>query len=107
MMAPARAQEAGARRRRPDTRTVRAHQTETAHQAFIRLLPCIGCGKPAPSEFATVLGAAGLGVSPNDRYLVPLCGPATVWSDCCHSRLHYRGPRRFWSELRIDPLNLA
>lgn len=102
MTAPARAREADApRRRRPDT------QTPTAHQKFIRSLPCVACGKPAPSECANVVGALGLGVSQDDRYLVPLCGPVTVWNDCCHNRVHYLGPRRFWSELGIDPLDLA
>jgi hypothetical protein len=42
-----------------------------------------------------------------DYYLVPLCGPATVWQDCCHSRKHYIGAARFWSELGIDPVDLA
>jgi hypothetical protein len=79
----------------------------TRHQAFIRALPCVSCGKPAPSECAQVRMHAGLGLPPSDRYLVPLCGPATVWQDCCHSRKHYRGAARFWSELGIDPLDLA
>jgi hypothetical protein len=79
----------------------------TRHQAFIRALPCVSCGKPAPSECAQVRLHAGLGLPPSDRYLVPLCGPATVWQDCCHSRKFYRGAARFWSELGIDPLDLA
>ena len=77
------------------------------HQRFIRSLPCLGCGKPAPSECAYVGRLAGLAVPRGDRYLVPLCGPATVWQDCCHSRKHYRGPARFWSELGIDLRGLA
>jgi hypothetical protein len=79
----------------------------TRHQAFIRALPCVSCGKPAPSECAQVRMLVGLGNPASDRYLVPLCGPATVWQDCCHSRKHYRGAARFWSELGIDPLDLA
>jgi hypothetical protein len=71
----------------------------TRHQAFIRSLPCVSCGKAAPSECAQVQGSTG--------YLVPRCGPATVWQDCSHSRKHYRGAARFWSELGIDPLDLA
>ena len=50
---------------------------------------------------------AGLGLRGTDYYLVPLCGPATVWQDCCHSRKHYLGAARFWSELGIDPRDLA
>jgi hypothetical protein len=72
----------------------------TQHQAFIRSLPCLSCGKPAPSECAYVGIIAGLGI--HDRWLVPLCGPATVWQDCCHSRKHFLGAGRFWSELGID-----
>ena len=77
------------------------------HQRFIRSLPCLGCGKPAPSECAYVGRLAGLAVPTGDRYLVPLCGPATVWQDCCHSRKHYRGAARFWSALGINALDLA
>jgi len=79
----------------------------TRHQRFIRSLPCLSCGKPAPSECASIGMLPGLGILPSDRYLVPLCGPATLWQDCCHSRKHYRGTARFWSELGIEPLDLA
>jgi len=79
----------------------------TRHQRFIRSLPCLSCGKPAPSECAYVGRLPGLGILPGQRYLVPLCGPATVWQDCCHSRKHYRGAARFWSALGIEPIELA
>jgi hypothetical protein len=79
----------------------------TGHQRFIRSLPCLSCGKPAPSECAYVGMRPGLGILPSDRYFVPLCGPATVWQDCCHSRKHYRGAARFWVELGLDPIDLA
>ena len=79
----------------------------TKHQRFIRSLPCLGCGKPAPSECAYVGMLAGLGLPPTENYVVPLCGPATVWQDCCHSCKHHLGAARFWSELGIDPLDLA
>jgi hypothetical protein len=46
-------------------------------------------------------------LQPNDCYAVPLCGPATVWDDCCHSRQYQMGRARFWSELGIDPRRLA
>lgn len=72
----------------------------TRHQRFIRSLPCLSCGRPAPSECAYVGMIAGLGI--RDRWLVPLCGPATVWQDCCHSRKHFLAAGRFWSELGID-----
>jgi hypothetical protein len=81
----------------------------TRHQAFIQALPCTGCGKPASSECASVWRGLGLGIgsASADRYLVPLCGPATIWEDCCHSRRHYLGQTRFWTGLGIDPLDLA
>src|SRR5438105_10140774 len=68
---------------------------------------CLSCGKPAPSECAYVGMLPGLGIVPGHRDLVPLCAPATVWQDCCHSRKHYRGAARFWAELGIDPIGLA
>jgi hypothetical protein len=79
----------------------------TRHQAFIRSLPCVSCGKPTPSECAPVRMHAGLGSPPTENYLVPLCSPVKLWQDCCHSRKFYRGAARFWSELGIDPLDLA
>ena len=44
------------------------------HREFIRLLPCVACGKPAPSECAPVAGGTEgrIGLQPNDRYTVPL-----------------------------------
>ena len=77
------------------------------HQAFIRALPCVVCGKPAPSECACVRFHPGIGLPVSDPYLLPLCGPATVWDDSCHSRKHFLGAARFWSGLGIDPLSLA
>ena len=77
------------------------------HQAFIRALPCVACCKSAPSECAHIGIPAGLSLSPSERDLVPLCGPATIWGDCCHSRKWFLGAARFWSGLGIDPLDLA
>ena len=79
----------------------------TKHQAFIRALPCVACGKPPPSECACVRFHPGIGLPVSDPYLLPLCGPATVWDDCCHSRKHFLGSARFWLGLRIGPLDLA
>jgi len=77
------------------------------HRAFIRTLPCLSCGKPPPSECARPRMHAGLGLPSSDRYLVPLCGPPTVWENCCHSRQQFLGSSRFWSGLGIDPRNIA
>jgi hypothetical protein len=72
------------------------------HLAFVRQLPCVACGKAAPSEAAHVRAGTdgGLGVKPGDRYAVPLC-------TACHTKQHRIGELTFWSKLRIDPLNVA
>jgi hypothetical protein len=72
------------------------------HLTFIRLLPCVACGKGAPSEAAHVRTGAdgGTGMKPGDRYAVPLC-------TACHAKQHRVGELTFWSALRFDPLNVA
>jgi hypothetical protein len=72
------------------------------HLAFVRQLSCVACGKAAPSEAAHVrLGTdGGAGIKPSDRYSVPLC-------TSCHELQHRFGELRFWSVLRIDPLNVS
>src|SRR5438552_13937406 len=72
------------------------------HLSFVRQLPCVACGKAAPSEAAHVRTGtdSGVGMKPGDRYAVPLCA-------CCHAKQHRIGELTFWSRLRIDPLNVA
>ena len=72
------------------------------HLAFIRLLPCVACGKAAPSEAAHVRTGTdgGVGMKPGDRYAIPLC-------TACHAKQHRVGELTFWSALRIDPVNVA
>jgi len=72
------------------------------HLAFLRQLPCLACGKAAPSEAAHVrIGTdGGVGVKPGDRYALPLCA-------ACHAKQHRIGELSLWSALRIDPLNVA
>jgi len=72
------------------------------HLAFIRQLPCVACGKAAPSEPAHVRTGTdgGIGMKPGDRYAVPLC-------TACHAKQHRVGELTFWSTLRFDPLNVA
>ena len=72
------------------------------HLAFVRQLPCVACGKAAPSEAAHVRTATdgGTAVKPGDRYAVPLC-------TSCHAKQHRIGELSFWSARRIDPLNVA
>jgi hypothetical protein len=72
------------------------------HLAFVRQLPCVACGKAAPSEAAHVRTGTdgGVAVKPGDRYAVPLCA-------ACHTNQHRIGELTFWSALRIDPVNVA
>src|SRR6516162_10804417 len=72
------------------------------HLVFVCQLPCVACGKAAPSEAAHVrIGTdGGVGRKPGDRYAVPLCA-------ACHAKQHRIGELTFWSALRIDPLNVA
>jgi hypothetical protein len=72
------------------------------HLSFLRQLPCVVCGKAAPSEAAHVRSESdgGTGIKPSDRYSVSLC-------TSCHALQHEFGELRFWSTLRIDPLNVA
>ena len=76
------------------------------HLAFIRCLPCVGCGRSAPSESAHIrIGTdGGMGLKPSDRYCVPLCGGFTP---CCHVVQHAVGERTFWASLKIDPFDVA
>jgi len=75
---------------------------QAQHLTFVRQLPCVACGKAAPSEAAHVrTGTDGAtGMKPGDRYAVPLCV-------ACHAKQHRVGELTFWSALRIDPLNVA
>ena len=72
------------------------------HLAFVRQLPCVACGKAAPSDAAHVRTGTdgGVGRKPGDRYAVPLCMT-------CHAKQQRVGELTFWSALRIDPLNVA
>jgi hypothetical protein len=96
MPAPRIPRTVGHRKTTPDLRRRRQHL------AFVRLLPCVACGKAAPSEAAHVRTGTdcGAGVKPGDRYAVPLC-------TACHAKQHRIGELTFWSALRIDPLNVA
>jgi hypothetical protein len=78
------------------------HRRRTQHLAFVRQLPCVVCGKPAPSEAAHVRSGsdAGAGMKSSDRYSISLCTE-------CHAQQHQFGELVFWSTVRIDPLNVA
>ena len=84
------------RKSKPDLRR------RVQHLAFVRQLPCVACGKAAPSEAAHVRTGTdgGVGVKPGDRYAVPLCA-------ACHAKQHRIGELTFWSALCVDPVNVA
>jgi hypothetical protein len=77
-------------------------RSRVAHLAFVRQLPCVACGKAAPSDAAHVRTGTdgGTGIKPTDRYTVPLCA-------ACHAKQHRVGELTFWSALRIDPVDVA
>ena len=72
------------------------------HLTFVRQLPCVVCGRAAPSEAAHVRSGSdgGAGMKPSDRYTLSLCRD-------CHALQHQFGELTFWSTIRIDPLNVA
>jgi len=72
------------------------------HLTFVRQLPCVACGRAAPSEAAHVRSGSdgGAGMKPSDRYSLSLC-------TSCHALQHGFGELTFWSALRVDPLNVA
>lgn len=74
------------------------------HHEFIRRLPCLACGKAAPSECAHVRssGDGGIGIKPHSRFTVPLCGPMG-----CHARQHQIGETEFFAQLGIDAVDVA
>ena len=96
MPAPRIPHTAAPRKSKPDVKR------RVQHLAFLRQLPCVACGKAAPSEAAHVRTGTdgGVGVKPGDRYAVPLC-------TACHAKQHRLGELTFWSALCIDPLNVA
>lgn len=72
-----------------------------AHRDFVKSLPCLKCGG-APCDPAHVRNGTdgGTGLTPSDRYIVPLCRSH-------HDEQHRRGEGAFWAELGIDPLDVA
>lgn len=64
---------------------------------FIRLLPCVGCGKRYGIEAAHV-GPHGLGQKASDYDTVPLCKGAAG----CHKKLHRMGRVDFETVYKLD-----
>lgn len=80
----------------------------SAHLTWIRSLPCVICGDSATTEAAHIRFAdpraakpiTGMGIKPDDRWTVPLCGRH-------HRNQHSKGERRFWQDMGIDPIFVA
>ena len=61
------------------------------HLAFIRLLPCVKCGRNRTTQAAHIrkFTDGGTGLKPSDNYTVPLCSK-------CHAEQHQKGEVSFW-----------
>lgn len=87
-------------------RTARRH--DSTHLDFIRGLHCLRCGDNTSVEAAHIRMAdsriakpiTGIGIKPDDRFVVPLCGR-------CHRGQHSRGERAWWQARQVDPVLVA
>ena len=87
-------------------RTARRH--DKTHLDFIRQLMCLTCGDNTSVEAAHVRMAdsrigkpiTGIGIRPDDRFVVPLCGR-------CHRHQHSTSERIWWNRREIDPVLVA
>ena len=78
------------------------------HLAFIRTLPCLICRDNISTEAAHIRYAdakhakpiTGVGIKPDDRYTVPLCGRH-------HREQHSMSERSFWEHYGLDPIPIA
>ena len=83
-------------------------QHDEKHLAFIRTLPCLICRNTISTEAAHVRMSdgriakpvTGIGIKPDDRFTVPLCG-------LHHREQHSMSERRFWERHDRDPILVA
>lgn len=83
-------------------------ERDNKHLAFIRRLPCVGCGTAGPCDAAHLRAGdlqigkrpTGKAEKPSDRWTTPLCRD-------CHSRQHTGAELAFWQTLGIDPFDLC
>lgn len=81
---------------------------DAKHLAFIRKLPCLVTGRPAPSDAAHIRmgspehgkGSTGMGTKPDDCWTVPLSRKA-------HLAQHGGSEREFWRRNGVDPFAIA
>lgn len=79
-----------------------ARKHDKAHLNYIRRLPCIRCADDTATEAAHLRRSdfrigkpiTGIGIKPDDRFVLPLCGK-------CHRLQHEIGEDDFWKDL--DP----
>lgn len=96
--------------RKPGGKASRGRERDNGFLAYLRRQPCATCGWAGPpqSDAAHIRMASpergklptGMQVKPSDRFAVPLCRP-------CHERQHSGSEARFWSELGLDPFEIA
>ena len=72
------------------------------HRKFVTAQPCVVCGRtPADAHHLRFAQPRALGRKVSDEFTVPLCR-------LHHRELHRAGDeRRWWQELKIDPLHTA
>lgn len=83
-------------------------QFDDAHLKFIRGLPCVVCGDDVTVEAAHVRmpdpsvakPLTGIGIKPDDRFTVPLCGKH-------HREQHTMREFKFWEGVGVDPVKKA
>lgn len=95
--------------RKPGGKQHRGRERDAGYLQYLRHQPCAcGCGRPAPSDAAHIRMASpkhgklptGMQVKPSDKFAVPL-------NRVCHERQHSGSEARFWSELGLDPFEIA
>jgi hypothetical protein len=86
-------------------RTARRH--DNTHLDFVRGLPCCVCGDNTATEAAHIRYSdpriakpiTGIGIKPDDRFVVPLCGR--------HHREQHQFNEREWWYGKVDPVLIA
>jgi hypothetical protein len=68
---------------------------DAAYLRFIRMLPCVACGKKRWIMDAMHTGPRGIGQKASDLDALPGCRQ-------CHRELHRIGPVKFQAKHRID-----
>ena len=91
----------------------RPREIEEVYLGFIRLLPCLACGRFAPSEAAHIRfgdpraakRGTGGGERPSDRWAVPLCGSChRTGKDAQHGG---NEESWWWHHVKVDVIFIA